>query len=225
MRGIFVTGTGTGVGKTITCAALVHRFRHLPAVRYWKPIQTGIEDDDDTGTVKMLSGCGADRIFDRGVRLPRPLSPHLSARLAGVRVTIQQFLDEARPLGGEAAIVEGAGGLLVPLNDRELMIDLIGALSLPVVIVSHSGLGTINHTLLSVEALRSRALRIAGVVMVGEQNDENQHAIEHHGQVPVIGVLPRLTKVTPGAVQDAARLIDPGGVLEPHLRAGGAGPS
>jgi dethiobiotin synthase len=222
MRGIFVTGTGTGVGKTVTCAALLSRFRLLSFVRYWKPIQTGIEDDDDTATVQRLSGCDPARVFDQGVRLPRPLSPHLSARLAGTTLSVQQIVEQSAPLTSGAAIVEGAGGLLVPLNDRELMIDLMHRLSLPVIIVSHSGLGTINHTLLSVEALRARQLAIAGVIMVGERNDENRLAIEHHGRVRVVGLLPQFADVTPGAVQAAARALDPQGLIERCLTIEGA---
>jgi dethiobiotin synthetase len=218
MRGIFVTGTGTGVGKTLTCAALLSRYCHLPSLRYWKPIQTGIEDDDDTATVWRLSGCSAENIFDRGVRLPRPLSPHLSARLAGAVVTVQLLVDESVPLAASgSAIVEGAGGLLVPLNDRELMVDLIHRLALPVLIVARSGLGTINHTLLTVEALRRRLLTVAGVVMVGEPNDDNRLAIEHYGRVSVVGELPRLPSITPAHVQEAGARLDPNGLLEPYL--------
>jgi dethiobiotin synthase len=220
MRGIFVTGTGTGVGKTLTSAALLSRYRHHPTLRYWKPVQTGIEDDDDTAAVQRLSGCGPEHIFDRGVRLPKPLSPHLSARLAGAVVTVQLLLDEGVPLASSGpAIVEGAGGVLVPLNERELMIDLMQRLSLPVVVVAKSGLGTINHTLLTVEALRARRLTVAGVVLFGEENLENQLAIEHHARIPVLGRIPRLQSVTPELVQQAGAALDPHGRLEPHFSA------
>ena len=181
-RGLFVTGTGTGVGKTVTCAALLARY---PQARYWKPVQTGIEQDDDTDEVVRLTGCAAVS----GIRLQKPVSPHLAARWSGVEIRIAEllrFLPDDGPF-----IVEGAGGALVPLNDQDLMIDLMSALGMPVLVTAHSGLGTINHTLLTVEALRARSLRVAGVVFVGEANADNRAAIEHYGRVAVIGEMPR----------------------------------
>src|SRR5690348_9352413 len=109
MKGLFVTGTDTGVGKTVASAALMHRFRGAAPLRYWKPIQTGIEIDDDTATVRHLGACSAEEIFGKGVRLPKPVSPHLAARWAGCRID----LAELRALvgndeGGKTWIVEGA---------------------------------------------------------------------------------------------------------------------
>jgi dethiobiotin synthase len=211
-----VTGTDTGVGKTVVSAALLHRFRHVAGLRYWKPVQTGIEIDDDNGEVMRLSGLSPDRVLADGVRLERPVSPHLAAALAGRTVHVAGLLEVAlrEPAGGPF-IVEGAGGALVPLNDRELMVDLIFALGLPAVIASRSGLGTINHTLLTIEALRARAVPIAGVVMTGPPNADNRIAIEAHGHVTVIGEVPMLDPLTPQAVQSAATRIVTGGELDP----------
>lgn len=215
LRGIFVTGTDTGVGKTIVSAALLHRFRQCPGLRYWKPVQTGIEADDDTAEVLRLSGLPADRGLHDGVRLPRPLSPHLSAALAGTSIAVADLLGIAsRQPESSRWIVEGAGGVLVPLNDRELMTDLMTMLGLPVVIAARSGLGTINHTLLTIEALRARALAIAGVVLIGPPNIDNQLAIEAHGHVTVIGELSRLDPLTPASLQTAAASIAPGDTLD-----------
>jgi dethiobiotin synthetase len=212
MRGFFLTGTDTGVGKTVTAAALLHRLRSTRPTRYWKPIQTGIEQDDDTATVLRLTGCDAGAVLDRGVRLAHPLSPHLSARLRGIRITVDQVVDmAASELDGGNWIVEGAGGLLVPINEQELMADLIARLALPVVVVARSTLGTINHTLLTLEALRARSLPIAGVVMVG-RNVENRQAIEDYGRIPV-SELPILTPLTPATLQAAAADFDAGALL------------
>ncbi len=206
VRGVFVTGTDTGVGKTVASAALLYRLRALGiAARYWKPIQTGIESDDDTATVARLSGCGAAGTLDAGVRLPRPLSPHLAARLAGTSIALDDVLGH----GGSALmrdywVVEGAGGVLVPVNDRELMVDVMRALALQVVVVARTGLGTINHTLLTLESLRARALTVAGVVMVGDPSGENRDAIEHYGRTSVLGTIPMLSPLTPGTLQEAA---------------------
>lgn len=196
MKGIFVTGTDTGIGKTIVSAALMNSFREKENVCYWKPIQTGTEEDNDTETVRKLANCSGEEIYDKGFRLEKPLSPHLSARLANVEITIQKTLSFVENQSeNKFWIVEGAGGVLVPLNENELMIDLIKALNLPVVIVSRSGLGTINHTLLTIEVLRNKGLEILGVIMNGEPNLENKKAIEHFGKVSVLAEMPKFEKL------------------------------
>lgn len=197
MNGIFVTGTDTNVGKTIVAAALVCALRTEKSICYWKPVQTGIETDDDTRTVLKLANCSENEIFDEGFRLEKPLSPHLSARLANVEITVENTLDFLSDNKDERFwIVEGAGGALVPLNENELMIDFIEALGLSVVIAARSGLGTINHTLLTVEILRSRNLEISGVVMNGARDAENRKAIEHFGRVKVLAEMPRFECLT-----------------------------
>ena len=201
LRGLFITGTDTGVGKTVTAAALMHRYRAAAPLRYWKPIQTGIEEDDDTAVVRDLGGCAEQEIFDQGVRLPRPVSPHLAARLHGSAIDLDSMI---QLVAGEPPqsrwIVEGAGGVLVPLNSNEKMIDLMARLGLPAVVVARSSLGTINHTLLTLEALRSRELVVAGVVMAGEVNPENRAAIEEFGNVPVLAEMPRFGVLTSDAL-------------------------
>ena len=184
MRGLFITGTDTGVGKTVTAAALLRHFRAAAPLRYWKPIQTGIEQDDDTATVRKLADCAPHEILDRGIRLRQPVSPHLAAQLAGRRIELAELVvDDDRP----AYIVEGAGGVLVPINESQLMIDFIARLGLPVLVVARTALGTINHSLLTSQALRARGLAIAGVVLCGPPNHSNRSAIETYGAVPVVG--------------------------------------
>lgn len=210
LRGVFVTGTDTGIGKTVISAALLVRYRSAATIRYWKPIQTGIEHDDDTVTVSMLAGDHSPRPLDGGVRLPRPLSPHLAARYAGQTIALASVVSiaDAQSLN-ERFIVEGAGGVLVPINESTLMVDLMVALNLPVLVVARSTLGTINHTLLTVEALRARRLTIAGVVMNGPPNDDNREAIERYGDVHVLGQVPSFDHVGPDTVARMASLIDP----------------
>lgn len=199
MRGLFVTGTDTGIGKTVVSAAAVVALRAATAVGYWKPVQTGIEQDDDTREVGQLAGCTPDEIWDHGVRLPRPLSPHLSARLAGTRVDVAGAAGAAPP-DGRFWIVEGAGGVLVPLNDGEDMTDLMRALALPVLVVARSTLGTINHTRLTIEALRARGLGVAGIVMVGPLNEENRDAVAARTGTRVLGMLPPLDPLSHDAL-------------------------
>jgi len=197
INGIFVAGTDTNVGKTIVSAAFICALRRRKNVCYWKPIQTGIEADDDTKTVRELANCSDAEIFDKGFRLEKPLSPHLSARLANVEITVEKILDFLPNEPDERFwIIEGAGGALVPLNETELLIDLIKVLDLPVVVAARSGLGTINHTLLTVEALRNRGLEIFGVIMNGEPNDENRQAIERFGQVKVLAKMAKFKLLT-----------------------------
>lgn len=203
-RGVFVTGTDTGVGKTVVSAALVAALRGHHRVRYWKPIQTGIEHDNDTETVRVLGACVPADIYDAGVRLLQPVSPHLAARAAGQAIDLDDLvtLASAQP-PGEFWVVEGAGGALVPVNGRDLMIDLIARLGVPAVVVARSSLGTINHTLLTLDALRRRSVGIAGVVMVGEPNGDNRESIERYGDVRVIGELPLLRPLTPESLHRA----------------------
>jgi dethiobiotin synthase len=220
LRGLFVTGTDTGIGKTVAAAALLHRYRGLAPLRYWKPVQTGIEQDGDTAEVRRLAGCRDEELLDVGIRLPRPVSPHLAASLAGVTITLDGIL-RFLPPDAEAAcwIVEGAGGVLVPLNQRDFIIDLMRALALPVLVVARSSLGTINHTLLTLEALRSRALCVAGVVMTGDKNQANREAIEHYGKVPVLAGMPVFEPLDAASLgRWAAAELDPGGRLLEWLR-------
>jgi dethiobiotin synthase len=196
IRGLFVTGTDTGVGKTVVSAALMHRYRAGIPLRYWKPIQTGIEQDDDTAEVERLGDCRSGEIQRAGIRLRHPVSPHLAARLNGTTIALRPLVDS---IVGERQsirwIVEGAGGLLVPINNAETMADLISLLRLPVVLVARTSLGTINHTLLALEALGRRALQVAGVVMVGEPDAENRAAIEQFGATVVVGEMPRFARL------------------------------
>jgi dethiobiotin synthetase len=230
LRGVFVTGTDTGVGKTVAAATLLCRFRvpheegHSTAIpkrlRYWKPIQTGVPPDDDTATVRRLTGCREEELLDKGIRLPQPVSPHLAARLSGTVIDVREIeaLARAQP-ASDRWIVEGAGGVLVPINDQMLMVDLIVRLSLPALVVARTTLGTINHTLLTLEALRRRDVTIAGVLLAGDRNVETREAIRSYGHVPIVGELPRLTSLTRESVsREAEPLMDPDGRFEELFR-------
>lgn len=218
-RGVFVTGTGTNIGKTVVSAAILHRYRYIVPLRYWKAVQTGIPDDDDTATVRLLGACSAEEIYPPGYAFPRPLSPHLSARLCGKSIGLSNLLRIAAESGTSRSwLVEGAGGVLVPLNRNELMIDLIVSLALPAVIAASSQLGTINHTLLTLEALRGRGIIVAGVVLVGELTIENQRAIETYGDVAVIGTMPRFDVLNASTLASWSKAeLDRDNCLEPFL--------
>lgn len=214
IRGLFISGTDTGVGKTVAASAVLHRYRGAAPMRYWKPIQTGIERDDDTDEVRRLGACGDSEIFDEGVRLPRPLSPHLAAQCAGQTIDLRALFALLPSAEDTRWIVEGAGGLLVPINDSETMADWIALLGLPVLVVARTSLGTINHTLLTLEALRARSLRIAGVLMIGDENMDNRAAIERYGKTCVIGEMPRFNPLVRETLAEwSVAHLDPGGRL------------
>jgi dethiobiotin synthase len=183
---IFVTGTDTDVGKTVVSAILVAGLE----ANYWKPVQSGVAvstnsaENSDSGWIRSILQLTDDRINKERYVLNEPLSPHAAAKIDGVQIDLDDF--ELPAPNERSLVVEGAGGVLVPLNDKHLMLDLIAKFSLPVVVVCRSGLGTINHTLLTLRALRDRGMTILGVVMNGPRNNSNREAIEHFGKVKVI---------------------------------------
>jgi malonyl-CoA O-methyltransferase len=197
-RGVFVTGTDTGVGKTVVSACLAAALR----ARYWKPVQTGTElGDDDTATVARLAALPADRVERPRYRLHAPLSPEAAGRREGVIPSLDDF---CLPEGAGPLVVEGAGGVLVPLGGGAVMADLIRRLDLPSLLVARSTLGTINHTLLSVEALRRRHVPLLGVVMVGPDGAENADAIARHGDVRILAALPWVDRLDEATVAGLA---------------------
>jgi malonyl-CoA O-methyltransferase len=200
-HGVFVVGTDTDVGKTVVAACLTRTWD----ADYWKPVQTGAaEDPGDTVTVARLTNLPPERLHPPAYVFAAPLSPHAAAALEGATIELGAI---APPLTERPLVVEGAGGVLVPLNDQSLMIDLVQRLGLPVVVVARSTLGTINHTLLTLEALRGRGVEVLGVVMNGPPSASNREAIERYGQVRVLAEIPWTESVTPEwALQIAASL-------------------
>lgn len=196
----FITGTDTGVGKTAVSALLCAA---LDAI-YWKPIQTGTREGTDRATVMRLAQIGRERTRPEAYHFAPPVSPHLAARLAGAKIEFRKIKLPALH-ADENLIAEGAGGALVPINERHLTTDLMRHLGLPVLLVTRTTLGTINHTLLSVAALREARLDLRGVIMVGKPNRENRKAIEHYGEIAVIGSVPWLDKMNRAALLRAYR--------------------
>lgn len=182
---LVVTGTDTGVGKTVFAAALAGALDGA----YWKPIQAGLDEETDSECVGRLSRLTADRILPEAYRLRTPCSPHRAAKIDGVT------MDPARlaPLACDRRlIIEGAGGVLVPLSRDLVFADIFARWSLPVVLVARTALGTINHSLLSIEALRARGIAITGIAFVGEANEDSEATIAETSGVRRLGRLPRL---------------------------------
>jgi dethiobiotin synthase len=180
---IWVAGTDTNVGKTIVSAALV---KHLNA-SYWKPVQTGTDTDDDTTTVRQLTGFAEDKFFPNSMRFKAPLSPNQAAELEGAAIAMR---DIRLPDYRGRLVMEGAGGLLVPLNHHRTMLDLMRYYSSPVVLVARTGLGTLNHTFLSLHLLREMRLPVLGVVLVGDPHPMNTRDIREIGKVRILAEIP-----------------------------------
>jgi dethiobiotin synthase len=177
---------------------------HLDAV-YWKPVQAGAEPETDSITVRRLAEVAADRILPEAYLLPDAMAPHEAARRAGVTIEMAKL---APPATNRLLIAEGAGGILVPLTGDDYVIDLAAQLQLPILLVARSTLGTINHTLLSIEALRRRGLPLAGVVMNGPETPHNRAAIERYGDVDVIAEIPWLPSVTRATLREIEPELD-----------------
>lgn len=186
---IFVTGTDTGVGKTLVCAALMSVFDNA---FYWKPIQTGSEEGTDTEWIKRVTGLPNERFIPEAYCFKKPLSPHEAASLENATIDLHSI--ELPNVSGRL-IVEGAGGVMVPINDRYFILDLIKHLGLPALVVSRSTLGTINHSLLTLMALRNAGIDIVGVIMNGPRNESNKKSIEYYGKTFVIAQIEPISVV------------------------------
>lgn len=195
-RALVIVGTDTGVGKTIFSAALVGALGAF----YWKPVQSGLEEETDSQTVARLSGVAPARILPEAWRLKLPASPHISARAEGVEI------DPARLVPPEVPgplVIETAGGVMVPLTDDLPTIELLARWRLPVILVARTALGTINHSLLTLEALRRRDIPIHGVAFVGDEERAPQETIARMGGVRQLGRLPRVEPLNAATLRAA----------------------
>ncbi len=198
MTRLVVTGTDTGIGKTVFSAGLAGFLN----ARYWKPVQSGLEEETDSQAAQRLGGLAPGDVLAEAYRLNTPASPHLAAAIDGVVIDPARLAppadDPTRPL-----VIEGAGGLMVPLTEDLLFIDVFASWGLPVVLCARSGLGTLNHTLLSLEALRRRSVPVLGVALIGPPHAENARMIARLGAVRVLGTLPPLAPLDAGALATA----------------------
>jgi dethiobiotin synthetase len=196
---IAVTGINTDVGKTVISAILVEAL----TADYWKPIQCGNLGCTDTQTVKKLVSQKLSLYHQEAYRLKECLSPHHAARLEGLEINAKRI---ECPLSNNPLVIEGAGGLMVPLNDNTLMIDLLALWNPKVILVSKHYLGSINHTLLSVEALKNRKMQIGGIIFNGQPNPDTEKVIAEMTNLPVIGRLELEKNIDPETIKRYASL-------------------
>ena len=186
---LVICGTDTDVGKTVVSALVVQGL----GATYWKPVQSGLEGGGDSGRLQALLQLPTERLLPEAYRLQTPVSPHWAAELEGITIDPARL---ALPAVAGALVVETAGGLLVPLRRDWLQIDQLAAWGLPVLLVARSGLGTLNHTLLSVEALRQRSIPLLGLVLNGPLHPDNPTTLAALAQAPVLAQLPPLEPLT-----------------------------
>jgi dethiobiotin synthetase len=176
---VFITGIGTDVGKTIVSAIVTEALE----ADYWKPIQAGDLDNSDSHFVKSKVKSQKSKIHPNSYQLQTPASPHYAAQIDGIKIDLKKIIE---PKTSNHLVIEGAGGILVPLNDTDCIIDLI----LPdykVIVVSRHYLGSINHTLLTIEALKSRKINVVGIIFSGDENKATEEIILNKTKVKFIG--------------------------------------
>ncbi|RNJ42706.1 dethiobiotin synthase [Mesorhizobium erdmanii] len=193
---IVITGTDTGIGKTVFSAGLAGLLDGF----YWKPVQSGLDDKTDSEVVARLAGLPSGRVLPEAYRLKSPLSPHRSAEIDAVSIEAAEL---SLPVVPGPLVIEGAGGLMVPLSRRTRFIDIFEQWQLPVILCARTALGTINHTLLSIEALRTRSIPLIGVAFIGDEAADTQRTIEEFGGVRQLGRLPHLDPLTGKTLRDA----------------------
>ena len=204
MTPIVVLGTDTDVGKTVFAAGLTAAL----GATYWKPVQSGLDGDTDSQTVRRLAQLPDERVLPEAYRLNSPLSPHRSAEIDGVEINPETLTP---PAVDGPLVIEGAGGVLVPLTRETLFADVIARWNLPAVLVGRTALGAINHALLSIEALRARGVPLLGIAFSGEEIADTQRTIAQMGAVRELGRLPVLDPLTPQTLKAAfAEAFGPG---------------
>lgn len=197
MKNIVIAGTDTGIGKTICSALLISVLKGT----YFKPIQSGSKEDNDTKTVKQLSELSDEHFLKEQYILKEPLSPHQAAELENIIIDDEKLrLPDKVPF--EPLIIELAGGLMVPINRQALYIDIVKKWDASVILCARTTLGTINHALLSIEALKARDIDIMGIVFVGEENLDNKKTIVQFSRVSYLGSIPPLNKLNRAALID-----------------------
>jgi dethiobiotin synthetase len=199
-KSLFVTGIGTGIGKTVVSAVLAEKWK----ADYWKPVQSGDLDNSDTAQVKSLVSNSKSFFYHEAYKLTQPFSPHKSAAIDRITIDPKHIV---LPAINNNLVIEGAGGLMVPLNKQFLMIDLIKKLGCEVVLVTQNYLGSINHTLLSVYALKNENIPIKGIIFNGAKDIYSKEFILEYTGLNLLGHIPQYEKLDKKAIIDAGNYV------------------
>jgi dethiobiotin synthetase len=192
---IFVTGIGTDVGKTVVAAIITKAL----AAEYWKPIQAG--DLDNSDSMKVARWIAPNRVHPEAFKLNTPASPHYAAAIDSVEI---KFNAKQLPVTSAQLIIEGAGGIMVPINQNELLVDAIGVFTKTCIVVSRHYLGSINHTLLTIATLKSKGFNILGIVFNGDKNDATEEIIIKQTGVNHLGTIPWCEQINQSFIQEQA---------------------
>lgn len=212
MQPLFITGIGTGIGKTLVAAVVTEAL----GASYWKPVQAGFEDGTDSGWVGERISNPQGRLYPETYKLSLPASPHIAARQEGLTIDLDRIVDQFRTISARPLVIEGAGGLFVPLNERQFIIDLIRQLDATVLLVSRNYLGSINHSLLTAAACRRQGLRVAGWIF-NDQYMRYEQEIAQWSSIPAIASIPFEDDLSRDFVREQAIRIRP--ALEAALKA------
>ena len=197
MNTLFITGTGTDVGKTLTAAIITEALN----ADYWKPVQAGNLQNSDSKKVASLISNPESVVHPEAVRLNHPLSPHEAARLDGVEINFESMI---WPQTSRHLLVETAGGVMSPINDKAAMVDFVSFYNLPVVLIVRNYLGSINHTLMSIDVLKSREVNVVGMIISGYPNQSSQSFITAYSSIPILAQLPELPVISASSVKEVA---------------------
>ncbi|MEJ6979281.1 dethiobiotin synthase [Pedobacter sp. P351] len=201
MKPLFISGIGTDIGKTVVSAILVERLK----ADYWKPIQSGDLDNSDTKKVRALVSNTISMFHQESYQLSQPFSPHKSAAIDGIEIDLKLI---SQPQTSKKLVIEGAGGLMVPLNKSQYIADLISHLDAEVILVVKHYLGSINHTLLSLELLKNRNIPLKGIIFNGETDSYSEQAILDHSKLSILGRVPMVNELNPEKIIELGKALN-----------------
>lgn len=200
MKAIAIAGIHTGIGKTVASAVIAEAL----GADYWKPVQAGELENSDTLIVSRLISNGLSRVHMEAARLTQPLSPHAAAKIDSVLIDYKNF---SFPETDNTLIIETAGGIHSPINNEATMADFISHYNLPAILISNNYLGSINHTLMSVEVMKARGINLLGIIINGDRNNDSETFIEQYSQLPIIAHIPKFRELTNENIVQQALII------------------
>ena len=209
IKGFFISGTGTNVGKTIISSVLVKKL----GADYFKPIQCGINSSNETDSDVVKKLCPKVKIFTESYFFIKPESPNIASQKENKKVELKELLKIRKEKINNKIIIEGAGGLQVPINDNYLMSDVAKKFNLPLILVAKTSLGTINHTLMSIQIIKEKKINFCGIVFTGNNNEKTIRTIKLFGEkilknkIKIIGIVPKVKKITRKSIDNFTKLL------------------